>query len=219
MKITTLTLLLLAVCFVSNAQIANDNTMTVKIDGKDYTTQPRRIMIGNLSWITGNTITPDKSLRIWLGGFDHKEATDPGKYVILNVDKTVPQDVIDKITSGQVKGYAFVKYVEETRSPRMEYHVGKSQKNDELIEVKIGKDGFWELTFSAKLEGSYWKERTTATVFGGLGRLKNKLEDKIVTKATGYDQDIDPEGNGYRRQDNKDVIELTNCTIKLKMKQ
>ncbi len=218
MKNTTLTLALVFCCFLSMAQLANDNTMTVKIDGKDYTTQPRRLMIGNLSWITGNAISPDKSLRIWLGGFDHKEATDPGKYMILNVDKTVPQDVIDKIVSGQIKGYAFVKYVEETRSPRMEYHVGKSQKNDELIDVKIEKDGFWELTFSAKLEGSYWKERATATVFGGLGRLKGKLQDKVVTKATGYDQDIDPEGNGYRRQDNKDVIELTNCTVRLKMK-
>ncbi len=218
MKTTTLALLFLSLCFVSNAQIANDNTMTVKINGTDYVTQPRRLMIGNLSWITGNTIGPDKSLRIWLGGFDHKEATDPGKYLIIDLDKTIPKDVINRITSGEIKGYAYVKYVEETRSPRMEYHVGKSQVNDELVEVKIGKDGFWELTFSAKLEGSYWKERTTATVFGGLGRLKNKLEDKIVTKATGYDQDIDPEGNGYRRQDNKDTIELTNCKVRLKMK-
>ena len=40
------------------------------------------------------------------------------------------------------KGIAIVKYVEETKEPRMEYHVGKSQNNDETIDVKLGSDGF-----------------------------------------------------------------------------
>ena len=116
------------------------------------------------------------------------------------------------------KGIAAIKYVEETREPRMEYHVGKSQNSDETIEVKMGADGFLEATFSGNLVGSYWKEKATATAFGGVGRLISKMEDKAITKASGYDSDIDPEGNGYKKQDKQDQIVIKNGAVKLKMK-
>jgi len=44
------------------------------------------------------------------------------------------------------------------------------------------------------------------------------LEDKAITKASGYDSDIDPEGNGYKKQDKKDEIAISNGKIRLKIK-
>lgn len=97
----------------------------------------------------------------------------------------------------------------------MEYHVGKSQNNDETVVVKKNADGSLEATFSGVLAGSYWKEKSSATVFGGMGRLMNKMEDKVITKTTGFDSSIDPEGNGYKQQSKKDSLVLTNGTFHL----
>lgn len=62
------------------------------------------------------------------------------------------------------------------------------------------------------------ERKTTATVFGGLDRLADKMKDKAVTGATGLDQDIDPEGRGYKKQKTADRIVLKDGLIKLKMK-
>lgn len=219
MKITTLCLFLVAGLSSSvQAQIANDNTLSVQINGKDYKTQPRRIRIGNYWWVTANAVKPDKSLRIWLGSYDGKDIIEPGSYLIVdadNPDTKANRKLASDLT--KYKGIAAVKYVEETREPRMEYHVGKSENNDETIEVKKGADGFLEATFSGTLVGSYWKEKASATVFGGMGRLMSKVEDKVVTKTTGYDSDIDPEGNGYKKQSTTDKIVLSNGVFRLKM--
>jgi hypothetical protein len=45
------------------------------------------------------------------------------------------------------------------------------------------------------------------------------MEDKAVTSATGYDQDIDPEGNGYKKQKVMDVIKLTEGKVRLRMEK
>ena len=200
-------------------QIANDNSLTAQIDGKELATQPRRVRIGQFWWITANTIKPDKSLRIWLGSYDKPDMVEPGTYLVVDADKMYTKENKKKIDEsvGKYKGLAAIKYVEETREPRMEYHVGKSQNNDETIDVKRGADGFLEATFSGRLAGSYWKEKAGTTVFGGVGRLVSKMEDKAITKTTGYDSDIDPEGNGYRKQDKKDEITLTDGKVRLKM--
>lgn len=213
-----LTLLLIATG--AFGQIANDNTLKAQIDGKEFTTQPRRIRIGRAWWITANTIKPDKSLRIWLGNYLNQDAVEPGTYLVVDADKPDTKENRKKYEdmAGKYKGIAAIKYVEETREPRMEYHVGKSQNADETIEVKMGDDGFLVATFGATLAGTFWKEKGTATVFGGMGRLINKMEDKAITKASGYDSDIDPEGNGYKKQDKTDQIVITNAVIKLKMK-
>lgn len=200
-------------------QLANDNSLTVMIDGKEFKTQPRQVKIGNYAYLTGNGSSPDKMLRIWLGDFYGRPAVEAGTYLIVNADRPDTKENIKKAQDlGKYKGIAAVRYVEETRSPRMEYHVGDSQNNaDENLEVKVGADGFMEVRFNTcTLEGTYWKEKAGATVFGGVGRLTDKLRDKVVTSATGFDQDIDPEGRGYRRQENRDKIVLTNCVMKLK---
>ncbi|GAB3041264.1 hypothetical protein [Spirosoma pulveris] len=200
-------------------QIANDNTLKAQIDGKEFVTQPRRVRIGNFWWITANTVKPDKSLRIWLGSYDKRDIIETGTYLVVDADKPDTRENKKKVEDlGKYKGIAAIKYVEETREPRMEYHVGKSQNGDETIEVKMGADGFLEATFSTNLVGSYWKEKGTATVFGGMGRLINKMEDKAITKASGYDSDIDPEGNGYKKQDKQDQIVIKNGLVKLKFK-
>ena len=209
---------LLLLTTASFAQIANDNTLKAQIDGKDFTTQPRRIKIANTWWITANTVKPDKSLRIWLGRFDRSDITESGTYLVVDADKPDTKENKKKYEDlGKYKGIAIIKYVEEVKEPRMEYHVGKSQNADETVQVKMGTDGFLEATFSATLVGSDWKEKATATVFGGMGRLINKMEDKAVTKASGYDSDIDPEGNGYKKQSKQDQIVISNGTVRLKM--
>lgn len=198
----------------------NPNTMSVMVNGKEYQTEPRRINIGAYGYITGNAINPDISLRIWFGSFDGKNLNEPGTYLVLGEDENYKKnDSIEAAyLTGNYKGIAYVKYVEETKSPRMEYHVGESKYNGETIEVVIGDDGYQHITFDVALEGSVWKEKTTATAFGGLNRLTSKLEDKAVTGATGYEQNIDPEGAGYKKQKELDVIKLTEGKVKIKLK-
>lgn len=199
------------------AQIANDNTMTVLINGTEYKTQPRQIKIGNYGYFTGNATKPDRMVRIWLGDFYGRSAVESGTYLIVNADNPDTKENIKKAQDlGKYKGIAAIRYVEETKEPRMEYHMGESQNNNETLEVKNTGDGFIEITFSSKLTGTYWKEKASATVFGGLGRLKDKMENKVITQATGFDSNIDPEGNGYKKQDKKDEIVLTNGKMHLK---
>lgn len=199
------------------AQITNENSMSVLLDGKEFKTQPRQIKIGNYAYFTGNTTKPDKMLRIWLGDYYGRSAVESGTYLIVNADNPDTKENIKKAQDlGKYKGIAAIKYVEEIKEPRMEYHVGESQNNDETLEVKAGADGFIEITFNATLTGSYWKEKASATVLGGLGRIKDKIESKVITSATGFDSDIDPEGNGYKKQDKKDTIVLKDGKMKLK---
>jgi hypothetical protein len=204
----------------SFGQIANDNTLKAQIDGKEFTTQPRRVKIGRFWWITANTVKPDKSLRIWLGNYANQDMVEPGTYLVVDADKPDVKENRKKVeeSGSKYKGIAAIKYVEETREPRMEYHVGKSQNGEETVDVKMSADGFLEATFNTTLTGSYWKEKGAATVFGGVGRLMSKMEDKAITKSTGYDSDIDPEGNGYKKQDKQDQIVITNGNVRLKMK-
>lgn len=217
MRLLLFSLLLTATA--SFGQIANDNTLTAQVDGKDFTTQPRRIRIGNYWWITANTVKPDKSLRIWLGSFNGEDALEPGTYVVVDARDPYRKEYRKKYEGlEKYKGIAAIRYIEETREPRMEYHVGDSQNNDETVVVTKATDGTLEATFSGKLAGTYWKEKASATVFGGVGRLMSKMEDKAITKASGYDSDIDPEGNGYKKQDKKDEIAISNGKIRLKIK-
>jgi hypothetical protein len=212
--------ILLFASLLAHGQDGNPNTMSVMVDGKEYITEPRRIKIGHYGYITGNAINPDKSLRFWLGSFDGLDMKESGTYLILGEDDNNKDDEITKeYMTGKYKGIAWVKWVEETKSPRMEYHVGESVFNGESLEAVFGEDGYLELTFNITLEGSYWKEKGTATAFGGIGRIVNKMEDKAVTSATGYDQDIDPEGNGYKKQKVMDVIKLTEGKVRLRMEK
>ena len=100
----------------------------------------------------------------------------------------------------------------------MEYHVGMSENKGESVEVKMGEDGWTEFTFNCSLSGTYWKEKTLTTAFGGVGRIVDKMENKAVTGATGFEQDIDPEGNGYKKQKETDMIVLKDGKVRMKMK-
>jgi len=215
-----LVLLLLVVSTTSLfAQDGNPNTMSVMVNGKEYKTEPRRIKIGAYGYITGNAISPDISLRIWLGSFNGTDLNEPGTYLVIGEDENYKknEEINAAYATGKYKGIAYVKYVEETKTPRMEYHVGESAYNGETIEVVNGTDGYQDITFNVTLDGAYWKEKTSATAFGGLNRLTNKLEDKAVTSATGYEQNIDPEGAGYKKQATLDTIKLTDGKVRIKM--
>lgn len=220
MKTIITGLLIILTTSILIGQEATTNTMAVMVNGKEYKTEPRRIKIGAYGYITGNAINPDKSLRIWLGSYDGRDLNEPGTYLIIGEhDNPAKHDSITAAyMTGKYKGIAYVKYVEETKSPRMEYHVGESKWNGEVVEVTNGADGIQTITFNVTLEGSIWKEKTSATAFGGLNRLTNKLEDKAVTGATGFEQNIDPEGAGYKKQKELDVIKLTDGKVKIKLK-
>lgn len=214
----------IALCLVASlltqmafAQLENNNSMSAKIDGADFITQPRRITIGNYTYITGNLVSPDKSLRVWMGSWDGTDITASGKYLIVGDGYDKEKKTHDAWMTGNYKGIAIIRYVEETKSPRLEYHVGDSKHSGEAMDVVVGDDGYIDLSFSATLSGTWWKEKTSTTMFGGVDRLVGKMEDKAVTKATGYDQDMDPEGWGYKKQKQTDSITITDCKVRLKM--
>jgi hypothetical protein len=195
------------------------STMSVFVDGKEYKTEPRRIRLGTYGYITGNAISPDKSLRIWLGTYDGSDIKESGSYLIVDAYHPDTDENIEKaFASGKYKGIAAIKYVEETKSPRMEYHVGMSENRGETIEVFLGDDGYTEFTFNCTLNGTWWKEKTLTTAFGGVDRLVDKMENKAVTGATGFEQDIDPEGNGYKKQKTMDQIVLKDGKVKMRLK-
>ena len=205
---------------ITFAQIDSTSTMTVMVDGKEYKTHPQRIRIGTYGYITGNAINPDKCLRIWLGTYDGSEVKESGTYLIVDAYNPDTDANIEKAyATGKYKGIAAIKYVEETKSPRMEYHVGMSENRGETIEVNMGADGVTEFTFNCSLAGTMWKEKTSTTAFGGLSRLTDKLENKAVTGATGFEQDIDPEGNGYKKQKELDTIVLSEGKVRMKFKK
>jgi hypothetical protein len=191
------------------------NRMSVVIDGKLYNTQPRKIKFGNATWVTGNSISPDKSLRIWIANWQNPDSYLPGKYMICDIDKKLPKDEELKLISENYVGLAYITYVEETKAPRMAYHKGISAYNQEILTVSVVADSTIFEFNNVKLTGSKWKEKASATVLGGLGRLEDKMMSKGKTKATGFDDDIDPEYNGYKKLPESDIIVLTNGRVAL----
>ncbi len=191
------------------------STMSVLVNDEEFVTEPRRIRIGGQGYITGSMSSPDKSLRIWLAAGGRKEQIEPGTYLIVNADKPDTKD-FKRGTSDTYVGIAAIRYSNETRAPRMEYHVGDSENNGETLEVTYDDEGYLVLQFSARLTGTYWKERTSATIVGGTGRIMGKMQDKAISKGTGWDVGMDPEGNGYRKQKQTDTIVLTDGLVRLK---
>jgi hypothetical protein len=149
-------------CLVSVALFSQSspNTMTVKVDSKEFKSEPRRVTIGRYEYITGNVINPDKSLRFWIATIDGSQISESGKYLVIGEDDNYNKDKAfqEEWLTGKYKGIAAIKYVEETKSPRMEYHVGESTFNGESIDVQLPGDGFINLTFNSTLDGSWWKE-------------------------------------------------------------
>lgn len=219
MKYICLLSLMLVVTSFLWSQNDAPSTMSVMVNGIDYKTEPRRIRIGNYGYITGNAISPDKSLRVWLAAYDGTDIKESGSYLIVDAYHPDTEENTSKaFATGKYKGLATIKYVEETKSPRMEYHVGMSENRGESVEVVMGADGYTEFTFNCTLSGSWWREKAMTTAFGGVGRIVDKMENKAVTGATGFEQDIDPEGNGYKKQKVTDSIVLTDGKVRMKLK-
>jgi hypothetical protein len=214
-------LLILLQLGTSWASAQSDTTvmMSVKVDSVVYKSRPQHIRIGNYGYITGNAINPDKCLRIWLGTYDGSEVKESGTYLIVDAyNPDTDENIKTAYSTGKYKGIAAIKYVQETKSPRMEYHVGMSENRGETMEVKMLPNGYTEFTFNCSLKGTHWKEKVTTTAFGGLSRLTGKMEDKAVTGATGFEQDIDPEGNGYLKKKETDRIVLSDGIARIKFK-
>ncbi|MGC4020833.1 MAG: hypothetical protein QM734_02250 [Cyclobacteriaceae bacterium] len=130
-------------------------------------------------------------------------------------DKGMPRDQKDKLIPENFIGVAFINYVEETKAPRMNYHKGTSACNNEVMILTVKQDStiieFEKLT----LNGTHWKEKVSTTLMGGVGRLEHKMMDKGKTKVSGYEMDIDPEHNGYKKESTTDLIVLTKGRVSL----
>ncbi len=217
-RITSLILAFIIAAVFSYAQ-KTPNRMAVTVDGKLYKAEPRKITYGSSVLLTGNTVGPDKSLRIGVGNWASPGAYAPGKYLIVAPDQDIPKDQIDRLLPENFIGIATLRYIEETKAPRMRYHKGNSGNNNEILMLSVKGDSTIIEFQSVSLTGTNWKEKVTATVLGGVGRLEQKMKDKAKTKVTGYEVDIDPEHNGYHKEDGTDVIMLTNGRISLSTKQ
>ena len=218
MKRFSIAILLLLGSIWVHGQIQKDHTLSVQIDGKEFTGQPQNLRFGGYRYITTSASKPDQNLRIWIDGWDGGYIYEPGIYLIVNGDNPDTKENMKKVEDyTKYKGIAAIKYVIETKSPRMEYHVGYSENNNEVLEVKKTDDGFLEFNLNCTLQGTWWKEKTSATVFGGLGRITDKMKDKAITNASGFEQDIDPEGNGYKKQKTIDKIVLKDGKVRLKL--
>src|SRR5690554_2403678 len=201
------------------AQENNKNTLTVKVNDTIIEAQPRKVAIGRAVCFTGNVAKPETMLRIWIADFDKGTRFESGNYLVINAE-TPPgkKEMKDGNYIEKYKGIAAIRYVLETKPPRMTYHVGDSQNNDETLTVVNNGDGYIEITFdNIVLEGSHWKEKNFATAVGGLGRLQDKMASKVISKTTGFDWNIDPEGNGYRNLDEPDEIKLTEGKMVVKL--
>ncbi len=211
-------LILVVLSYYLPAQIQKEHTLTMMVDGKEMKAVPQNLKFGSYRYITASTSKPDQNLRIWIGSWDGGVIYEPGKYLIVNADKPDTKDNFKKAQDlGTFKGIAAIKYIIETKSPRMEFHMGETQNNNEYIEIAKSDDGFYEFKFNTSMNGTWWKEKSSATLFGGLDRIVDKMKDKAVTNATGFDQDIDPEGRGYKKQKNTDKIEIKDAIVRLKL--
>lgn len=199
----------------------SDNYLTYSIDGEEFEAHPRKVKFGRVVYYTGNIAKPETMLRVWLGTFDKKESEKSGTYLIVDMDNSPnKKEIQERKLTEKYAGVAFVRYVKETKSPRMRYHVGDSQNNDEILIVENDGEGTMTITFDSDLAGTHWKERDINTIFGGVGRLRRKVESKVVSQATGYDWNIDPEGNGYRTiKEDDDTIRLSDVKMVIKLKE
>lgn len=218
MKTIILLLTLSVLPGVLFAQDADKHSLTVLVDGEEMQTQPRKVKLGKAVYYTGNISKPETMLRIMLGDFKGKQATESGTYLVVDGNNPPKKKEVKRENYAEkYKGIAVVRYVLETKSPRMAFHVGDSGNNQETITVNNTGDGYLEISFDLELNGTHWTERTAATVFGGLGRVQNKMESKLLSGATGFDWNIDPEQNGYKKTKEKDVIKLTNGKMIIKL--
>ena len=201
------------------AQKENENTLSVKINSEEFQAQVRKVKLGPYIYYTANMSKPETMLRIWLGDFYGKQTSESGTYLVVN-SKNPPskKEVKSEKLTEKYTGIAILRYVLETKAPRMTYLVGDSDNNNETLTVTSTEDGSLEISFDVMLNGTHWKEKNAATVVGGLGRIQNKLESKAISKATGYDWNIDPEGNGYRKLKETEIIHLSEGNMIIKSK-
>ncbi len=92
-----------------------------------------KITYGSSVSLTGNTVGPDKSLRIGVGNWASPGAYTPGKYLIVAPDQEIPKEQRDRLLPENFIGIAVLRYIEETKAPRMRYHKGNSGNNNEIL--------------------------------------------------------------------------------------
>lgn len=196
------------------------STLSVSIDGKPFTAPMRRIRFGGATFLTATQQKPERTVQFRLITDVPEKAPPAGEYLIVareDFERKKRKELEALLTSAKAEGkvgYALIDMLEETKGAGMAFHVGESQQECKLV-LTASDEKQIRGTFSGTLRGVYYKEKPAATVFGGLGRLTSKLEDKAFTAATGFQGDISegPIRGGYKKQPNTDTITLTGGTF------
>jgi hypothetical protein len=204
------------------ASTTGKDGVSAVVNGKPFKAPGRRVRFGNYTYLTANLVNPDRTvqLRIWQI-MAESQLPAPGEYEVISsneVERAKQKEMEARMMTAQsrgMKGFALIDYSEETKGMGFAYHVGESQPGGKFV-LTVSNADRMEGTFSGKLKGVFYKERTSATVFGGMSRIMNKLEDKAVKAATGWEGDIsNGPGGGYRKQPETDEITLTDGVISI----
>src|SRR6516164_8688370 len=103
--LSTLSLSLVCIIFAYQALAQKTpNRMAVQIDGNLFNVEPRKIAVNQSVWITGNKVSPDKTLRIGIGNWGSPGAYTPGKYLVCDPHREIPQAEQAKLVSDNFIG-------------------------------------------------------------------------------------------------------------------
>jgi hypothetical protein len=159
---------------------APENTVSAKINGKDWQAKAQRLNIPftgvKYLAIAGMNVSPD--VQTWIR-FVYVDKLKPGTYpVIAENDKEMEKNY--KSSNGNVI-WALVDYTEESKGLGHAFHDGESFKG--TVTITSVTDNSIEGTFEATLKEVNYKKRALATI-SGFG-IRQNLEDKAVTAAGG----------------------------------
>ncbi|WP_266368970.1 hypothetical protein [Tellurirhabdus rosea] len=176
-KLFTLTLLLTSLWAAAQT---SDNTVSAKIDGKEWKAKAQRL---NLPFtgvkylaIAGMAVNPD--VETWIR-FIFTDKLTPGTYQIVSEDEKYWENKANYKNGGVV--WALVDYSEETKGLGHAFRDGESLKG--TITITKVTDTSIEGTFEATLKVVTYKKRALDTVTG-FG-LRRNLEEKAITAAGG----------------------------------
>jgi hypothetical protein len=207
---------------VAQAPAKDKDGVSATVNGKPFKAAGRRVRFGNYTYLTANLVNPDRTVQVRLWHIlDQSQFPAPGEYEVVAItdfEKKKQKEMEEMFANTRakgMKGYALIDYSEETKGMGFAYHVGESQPGGKFV-LTVSNADRMEGTFSGKLTGVFYKERTSSTVFGGMGRIMGKLEDKAVKAATGWEGDIsNGPGGSYRKQPETDEITVTDGVLSI----
>lgn len=205
--------ILLFLCLSASAfaQTAPDNTVSVKVNGKEWSAKATRLRFpaGRVQYVAlaGMAVKPD--VQTWIRIYYTVDQLKPGTYPIVT-EKSI-DDAVKKANGVGV--FPLIDYTEETKGMGGAFHDGVSGEG--TLTITAVTPNSIEGTFEAKLQGVYYKKRMMAAISGS--GLFSNMEDKAITSAGGgMLVKADPhDHDNCRKTDEKDEIVLTDGKFKV----